>query len=505
MINGKLKLWGVKVKRFLSLIIALAVVFNFCFISGGFVTEATGESYIPTPVDLNSRDDFSFGVNTHPSTYEAYSEVYLEQQVNAVARMGSKWIRFGIHSMPQGDEWEYPDTLVGLCNKYGLKIVLIIYPETTVSLEYITIYCETFAYRYNGEDSRGYVDIIQVWNEIDDKLMKAKYGSGSASGVNEDHYFTIPVEGAADLPEYLEYYQAAEKGVHSSNSRSKFMVNFAASHCGMISYFLRNGLKIDVVGWDLYTNYPNDRGKSAEDLVENYYNVVEEKIYNKYHIPFLICETNVAMQTLTVEERKAAELESYRTLIDNLYLAYARPWIKGAILYELIDESQSFSGGDTNPEASYGLIKNPNPGGVGILDRNNEKPVYKEMQRLLGGNSNLAVIERSTVNLKPYEKLVVETADDSGIGGFNDVTADSLANIDWGSGDVGLEEIENEPDADGLDVISDLIKKIKTTETLYEMPWLIIALASGGLLLAGAAVVLLYIFISKKKSKKNTQ
>ena len=161
-----------------------------------------------------------------------------------------KWIRLNGQLIKEGD-WSYLDTAVGLCNKYGLKIIMVIDIDRSVSLEYITLMCETYARRYNGEEGRGYVDYFQVWNEVDIDLLQAKYGGSSPGGELETHYYTVPADGAADLPEYLEYFEAAEKGIHSKDSNSKFMINFSARHCGMISYFLRNGLKIDMVGNDL--------------------------------------------------------------------------------------------------------------------------------------------------------------------------------------------------------------------------------------------------------------
>ena len=59
--------------------------------------------------------------------------------------------------------------------------VATITPSRTVDSEYITLYCETIAHRYNGEEGRGYVDVFQVWNEVDLILMQAKWGSSAES------------------------------------------------------------------------------------------------------------------------------------------------------------------------------------------------------------------------------------------------------------------------------------------------------------------------------------
>ena len=279
-------------KRFLSMITTMILVLNIFCITNlatlGFVANAEEPiNAIPNPVDLTSRDDFAIGVNVHSALYAAYPEEYLAEQIHAVARMGSKWIRLNGQLIREGD-WSYLDTAVGLCNKYGLKIVMVLDIDRSISLEYITLLCETYARRYNGEEGRGYVDYFQVWNELDITLLRAKYGGSSPGGESEEHYYTVPVDGAADLPEYLEYFQAAEKGIHSKDSNSKFMINFSATHCGMVSYFLRNGVKFDMIGWDLYANRPYDRAISASELTKDY-DLIQEKIYDTYGVPVILC------------------------------------------------------------------------------------------------------------------------------------------------------------------------------------------------------------------------
>ena len=547
-------------KRFLSMIITIVLVLNvFCMpnlVSLGFVTKAEGTTdTIPNPVDLTSRDDFGIGVNVHSALYAAYPETYLAEQIHAVARMGSKWIRLNGQLIQEGD-WSYLDTAVGLCNKYGLKIVMVLDVDRTVSLEYITLLCETYARRYNGEEGRGYVDYFQLWNELDITLLRAKYGGSSPSGDSEAHYYTVPVDGAADLPEYLEYFQAAEKGIHSKDSNSKFMINFSATHCGMVSYFLRNGVKFDMIGWDLYANRPYDRVTSATELTKDY-DLIEEKIYDTYGVPVLICETNINTHKLTEEDCLKSDfgMDIYQIAIDNLYLAFNRPWIKGAIMYELLDEPVRGLGA---PESCYGLIYNPS-GGSGVLDTANEKTIYIELQKMLGGNRNLPLIKRETINLKPYEKLTVGTADDSEIGKEDNNSSSDVGNTDNNSNlnndissnpetkpsvdnNANVEskpevnnssEIESNSNSDILEnnndseIISDNstensttaeaekqyeevivenlitpVKDVKTRETSYEMPWLFVILSGAGLVVLAGGAIAVYLIISKKKLKK---
>ena len=486
-------------KRFLSLITTIVLVLNvFCManpISFGFIAEAEEQiSAIPKPVDLTAREDFSIGVNVHSALYPDYPEAYLAEQIHAVARMGSKWIR--LNGQLVDDEWTYLDTAVGLCNKYGLKIIMVLDIDKSVSLEYITLMCETYARRYNGEEGRGYVDYFQVWNEVDIDLLRAKYGGSAPSGESETHYFTIPVDSAADLPEYLEYFQAAEKGIHSKDSNSKFMINFSATHCGMISYFLRNGLKIDMVGWDLYANRPYDREVSASELTADY-DLIQKNIYEPYGVPVMICETNVNPHKMDEDDRKKYDfgMEIYQIAIDNLYLAYNRPWIKGAIMYELLDERTKEFGA---PESCYGLIKTES-GGAGILDIKNEKTIYLELQKMLGGNRNLPIIKCNEINLKPYEKLVVNTADDSDLKNEDSTTNVDIPSFNWGTED---SETEKEIEEVVIENVTNPVKNLKLKEIVYEFPWLILIISSVVMVLLAGGAVTGFVIIYKKKAKK---
>lgn len=559
----------------MALILSLSLALVSTAVPGfGIVAVAEGEgggegeggeniSYRPDrSVDLTSREDFGFGINVHESTYAAYPEAYLEQQIHAVAKMGSKYIRMGLN-IPSDGDWTYYDTAVGLANKYGLKIIAVIKPSTTMGLDLITATCETFARRYNGTEGRGFVDIFQVWNEIDITCMQAKYGNSSTSGESEDHYYTVPVDGAADLPEWLEYYQAAEKGLHCEDSNSKFLLNFAATHHGFVKYLLRNGLKLDYVGWDYYSYGVYDFEKSAKDAVE-YLGRLEKDIWDTYQVPVIVCETNSNAHATNQEDRENPTLDIYEPLIDYMYLYYERDWIKGAVFYELIDE---LAYGQTNPESWFGLLQND---GGGEIKEENEKAIYKEIQRLLKGSNELPVIDRSEVDLEPYKKLIVDTADDSQIG-KDDGTTSSEPEI---GGDVELPpddtqsepevesqvetesqpeskpapsvestpSVESKPEADteqtqsaetvyvdgpvtletvyttntvytDPSVVTKVeevlkenvvtpVKDLKSKQTSYVTPWDIIIIAGAGMLVAAAGAVVVYVLIMKKKLKK---
>ena len=397
------------------------------------------ESKRPVVVDLTSREDFGWGINTHHYSYESYPESKLEEQIHLVAKSGATWIRMNGAICSSQEDWAYFDTAVGLANKYGLKIIMTVEPNKDFGLDYITLAMEVIATRYNGKEGRGFVDYFQPWNETDIPLMKAKYGDGGPSGESIDHYYTIPVDGVADLPEYLEYFKAAKQGLINAGNKSKMMINFAATHWGCVAYYLEQGLEIDMIGMDLYTVNPYDLEMSAE-VINGACDRLYEDVVKKYNVPVFIAETNLHMGMVTKEDCEKAELSTYDALIDMLYIYYGRDWIKGLALYELLDEP-SKEEGDHYQEAWFGLIKCSKNGEIG-----EPKPIYSEFQRLIKGNNLLPMINRDTIDLKPYEKLTVGTADDSNIG--KDENTDTSSDItssedDYFSSDITSSENSN--------------------------------------------------------------
>ena len=150
-------------KRILSVILILVLLVGLTgsnLAIGDFgISANAAESARPSVVDLTSRDDYGWGINVHSSTWAAYPEAYLENHIHLVAKFGADWIRIN-GGIPSDNNWTYLDTVVGLANKYGLKVIMVFGPSTTLGLDYITLSCEVLATRYNGEDGRGFVDIF---------------------------------------------------------------------------------------------------------------------------------------------------------------------------------------------------------------------------------------------------------------------------------------------------------------------------------------------------------
>lgn len=469
-------------KRLLSFLMA----FIFCISVCSMPTLATN-----TDVNYKTRDDFYWGINHHHEGFECYPKDYLEQRINLIARAGCDIIRINGYI---NTDMTYLDQVVGLCNKYGLKIIMTYIPELNLGLDYIEMSCKSLAERYNGKDGRGFVDYIQVWNETDAVLLKDKNGTGAPAGKVFGDYFTIPVDGYADLPEYTEYFKAAEKGIHEADSDTKFMINFCYKHWGSILWYLDNGVKIDAIGWDSYGQDKNT--KTATDAFKKDCEELYTDVVQKYNIPVIIAETNTT-RDLIPDYNATRKIENYEILLNIMGVAYQYNWIKGLIVYELLDEPNL-----PDKEAHWGMVDCKLGGIIGEV-----KPIYSKIQQLLGGDDNTPVLDRNVVDLKPYEKLKVDTVDDSQIGKnetdlsvpspiISDITIPDINSADFEIEDEDSKSMELNPET--------VIKKMNVTRTTYRFPWLFTVLIGVGILLAAGGSIVLFLVLEKRKVKKNS-
>ena len=469
-------------KRLLSVLITFALSISICFIP----VQATG-----TAVTYKTRNDFFWGINHHHEGFECYPEEYLEQRINLIARAGCKIIRTNGYL---SSDMTCLDQTVELCNKYGLKIIMTYIPELDMGLEYIEMSCKSLAERYNGKDGRGFVDYIQVWNETDNVLIADKNGSGAPAGKVPSDYFTIPVDGYADLPEYTEYFKAAAKGIHEADSDTKFMINFCYKHWGTILWYLSNGVKIDAIGWDSY-----GQSKDTETAIDAFKQDCEElyaDVIQKYNIPVIIAETNTT-RDLIPDYNATREIANYEILLNMMETAYGYDWIKGLIVYELLDEPNLY-----DREAHWGMIDCEIGGKIG-----EPKPIYYELQRLWGGNDRMPVVKKDSVNLKPYEKIKVNTADDSSIGKegmaseFSDLVIFDPLIPDISSDDlISTENDGNDKQSFVTPEPKTIVKKVNVTQTADKFPWGMTILIGIGMLLIAGGAILTFVLLEKRKT-----
>lgn len=315
---------------------------------------------------LTDRSDFLWGVNTHHDWYSIYSDKNVEEQMHLMAEMGVKLLRTGI------GEWAWTDKVVRLANEYGIKLMIC---DGVVRLENAEYNAEEqykraefIANRYNGKNGYGKIDFIQIDNEIDCYLMtrSEKASLKPADGIRTDEYVK------ADIEEVCRRFANYAAGIRATDSDIKIIINSSWLHYGFYDWLKEYNVDFDIIGIDWYTDMSvtlKARGKREFEHAEF--------LYERYGKEIIICETN---QWHDGDFDETTE-RSWDDEIDLLVDAYRYPYVLGACVYELCDETYfQPENGPYNREAHFGLIKADRDGNM--LE---PKPIYYRLQRLYGG------------------------------------------------------------------------------------------------------------------------
>lgn len=502
-----LKNGGYTVKKVFSLVISVLILLS------SFTVFSSATENLNNYEVLNYRSDFLWGQNMHTNNrgFDA-PNAYSEEALHLAAQLGVKMIRYQGNYIHQ--DFTEADQIIGLCNKYGIKVMLCLFPQevdepTQDDLDFITQTTKTYAERYNGKNGRGKVDYFQLWNELEIDLQSAKYGTGATTGQSINNYYTTSVEGKMDLIEWVKNLKAASKGIREADTDAKIVINFSWVAFGCIRYYIQEGVDFDYVGWDWYAQ-TFDPEKAEKNFYAAMYGGTLETGNNKYDImglrqaipdkDVIICESNTWVQGYAYNGGYSDEnmdLESYQPFIRQMKLAYQQDWIKGFCAFKLTD-SPSHS---VESERHYGFIS-VEPGGKII----GPEPIYYEYQKRIGGTNSIEKLLKSSVDLKPYEEFKVKTQDDTDIN--QNVPVDQPNIKDETPEDTPI--IEDIPTIENTDVVEPIIETItikpddihkKTTSTIThnKIPWILIIAVGVGMLVVFAAGFATLLIIRKKR------
>ena len=499
-------------KRLFSLVVSIIVMMS------SFTMPSTAVESPENNEVLNYRSDFLWGQNMHTNARgtDAPNE-YSEETLHLAAQLGIKLMRYQANYIHE--DFTEADQFIGLCNKYGIKVMLCLFPEspdepTQEDLDLITQTTKTYAERYNGKNGRGKVDYFQLWNEKEIPLQTAKYGTGATTGQSIDNYYTISVEGKDDLVEWTKFMKAGSKGIREADTDAKIVINFSWVSFGCIRYYVQENVDFDIIGWDWYpTTF--DAQKAEQEFQAAMYGGIlyGETASDNKNIKgvreifpdkdVIICESNTWVKgypSIGGYTEENMTMETYQPFISNMKLAYKQDWIKGFCAFKMTD---SPSHSTSESEKHYGFIS-VERGGKLI----GAKPIYYEYQKLIGGPRDVERLKKASINLKPYEEFKVKTQDDTDIN--QEVTVvippviDDSTNDDLVINDTPIieEDVSVNPEPIIETVIvkpDDIYKKTTSTITHNQTPWvLIISVGVGMLVLFGAGFATLLIIKRKK-------
>lgn len=305
---------------------------------------------------INKRTDFIWGMNVHARGYEAYPEANIEEHIRLCAELGTKMVRFNVNPL-SSSEHAYVDKALLLCEKYGMEMMMCLDGLSMYNTqdEYEE-YHSSLAKRYKGR-----IKYYQLFNEMDVYCMHLSNGEVCTGGDGD----TIDQYNIERLQEVTPKLLGSIKGFRKSDPDAKLVVNFAWLHTAIIDYFMDNGAKWDIIGWDWYS----DMEKASS--ITNIFDYLLDR-YPSYDI--IICECNIwACNKYTEEEQSEFMIE----LINKVY-NYNSTKIKGMIFYELLDELAFERLKEYEGEAHFGFVKCDSSGVV-----NEPKKAYYTIQNIL--------------------------------------------------------------------------------------------------------------------------
>ncbi len=505
-------------KRIASFLLAVVVFVASIFQLSVFASSGCTQKHV---VNGETPDKFpetmDWGVCMHDPSRQVYSEKNLEEILHLAKKMGVKYIR----SELSATNLAWSDKFVSLANKYGIKIICVNHASAILPSNYETdeefqdaldafaVTLNMLATRYNGKEGRGKVDYFQIGNETDIALYRATGGRGN--GKNPSDYYITPIKEdptIANLQDTLPFFKTGAKAVRSAGTDAKVVINFCFLRYGPLRYYQEQGVDFDVVGWDWYHNPNTGTAAVTEEMAEELHHYFPKK-------EIIICETNYDSNNVVYPALQAGSTTrdnpcNWDGFLENLEVLSKKPYIKAICVYEILDQPNNAGG-----EKAYGLVDCDSGGNIG-----EPWPIYKDLQARIGGNPNAKRYTVSDINLKPYEKLKVETADDSNasvdMGGEDTFGDFDFSDIGETSNDPQEEPVISDTDetvSDAEPIVEETeatgenhkqnIQDLTTTNTTYKMPWTTLCLSLGGMLLLFALGVLFVIFKPKlfKRSK----
>jgi hypothetical protein len=292
---------------------------------------------------FNGKNEFYWGVASHDYKWRAYPAEKLEEQIKAAAEMNLNLYRVDIHPDSEEFGFDYLDKTVGLCEKYQLDMMFIIYNSNEAAFK--------TAKRYKGR-----VKYYQISNERDCQTCKI------GDGLKIEEYDMVK------LAETVKLLNSIIKEIREGDPDAKLIINATWWHTGFIDYLIKEKVDFDIIGWDWYSNMDKawyDGGTKQSSVIA----VMDKQC--TYGKEILFCEINVWNQKNgDVQERRSAYLLETMTKIYN----YPSDLIKGYVIYELLDEPTH----SNESERIFGMLECDEAGIIG-----KPKDAYFTVQYLL--------------------------------------------------------------------------------------------------------------------------
>ena len=462
--------------RFLKQIIASALCMVMIFACFGFQTVTAASS------EFNTRKDFQWGINGHNFYYKSYPLRSLDQQIDLAAELGVQIYRINLNPKTPAD-YDYLDTVVSLCERYGMKVLLVM-DDNESSAEILRTRYETVAKRYNGKNGYGTISYIQVFNEVDVWCMHGEDFSDKPAvegdGTEASHYS----KQALDF--MVPRFKAAIEGLKAGNPNCKSVINISYTHTYLFDYLKQNNIKWDITGLDWYSN-----------MHDGNYDWILKRLQDRYQQDIFICETNIWPFNPSMESDYENDTTFLPNAMRHIYNNYSR--VKAMIFYELLDEPDyEISKDQYEGESHFGFVKVDNAFNIGI-----KKPIYHQIQRMLGGGPKdpAPVTSDSSDSSEPDNSKPDNSQPTASSGTVSSGTSSTTSSEDTSSDASSLTSDEQSSeiiDSEDSDKNSEETSNKEKESKFPIWPFILI-----GILVLGGAAAVTVILIRKKQANQN--
>lgn len=301
-------------------------------------------------------DDFVWGINGHPLTQADYRHNWTEQ-LNEIKKLHLNMYRFDVLLNADGIS-KNSSLLINLLEKLvksNIKPLPAVMLNGFKNVPADNIYSlafkqgQTFAKKYSQ-----YINVIEVGNEGDDKLIK----SPNLDGTKLAHY---------DKDKAVRLISATRgfiDGLKSVKPQIKVTLSFSWVHFYYLQMLEDNKVNYDIIGYHWYSNMGD-----MTNVRKPFGNVLAG-VYKRYKKPIWITEFNYFKGTTRVDFKRQREY-----IENSLRGIMAQNIIGGFFVYELYDQpSLAIKRPD---EASYGLLYRDSSGNYVPKD------AYKGFQKLI--------------------------------------------------------------------------------------------------------------------------
>lgn len=277
---------------------------------------------------------FRWGIQIRPFAMDRYTDALMDQQLDLARELGVGWVRLDWHNYK---DFSWHDRIVAESNKRGLHVVLILEDigvptGNPDSPEKAKIRAQGIADHFKGR-----VHYYQLFNEVSGSALHGPEFPGSNFSRDYDQ---------AKYRVIRDWMKGATAGIKAADPGGKTIVSAQWTHTGFIEQLIKDGVPFDILGWNWFSDMPNDLNGVTIDEHTGTSLLLKLKGFGK---ELWLTELGHRPGPTGQDEVKQAAYVKQMTERIHGYVSF-----KGLFYFELMDQSNVKAKG--NKPEYYGMV-----------------------------------------------------------------------------------------------------------------------------------------------------